>query len=45
MTEWEGVFDALRRLLGERYQLDHITLQPEPATRVARIGWSRNAST
>lgn len=37
MAHWETILEDLRNLLRERYDLDHVTLQPEPATRTARI--------
>lgn len=37
MSRWEGILEAMRRLLHERYGLEHVTLQPEPALRVNRI--------
>lgn len=37
MRHWETILDAMRRLLHDRYGLEHITLQPEPAVRVSRI--------
>lgn len=37
MTRWEAILEAMRRLLHDRYGLEHVTLQPEPALRVNRI--------
>lgn len=37
MTRWETILEALRRLLHDRYQLEHVTLQPEPRMRVNRV--------
>ena len=42
MKDWETVLEAMRSLLRERYQVEHITLQPEPATRTVRVGWESN---
>jgi cobalt-zinc-cadmium efflux system protein len=33
LADWEGVRHALGHALGERFGIDHITLQPEPAVR------------
>jgi len=32
MARWERILDTLRRLLHDRYDIDHVTLQPEPVT-------------
>jgi cobalt-zinc-cadmium efflux system protein len=40
MARWEGVLERLRRLLNERYAIEHVTLQPEPAARAVRVEWS-----
>jgi cobalt-zinc-cadmium efflux system protein len=37
LAHWETVLDDLRTLLRERYGIEHVTLQPEPATRTTRI--------
>jgi cobalt-zinc-cadmium efflux system protein len=37
MRHWEAILEAMRRLLHDRYGLEHVTLQPEPAVRVSRI--------
>ncbi len=37
MTRWESIFEGLRRLLQDRYGLEHVTLQPEPRMRVNRV--------
>lgn len=37
MTRWEMILEALRDLLRERYGLEHVTLQPEPAMRTERL--------
>lgn len=34
MNHWESILDASRRLLSERFSIDHVTLQPEPATTI-----------
>lgn len=36
LTGWEELLDKLRELLRERYAIQHVTLQPEPTTRVLR---------
>jgi len=36
LTRWEGTLNALHALLHERFDIDHVTLQPEPVTRVVR---------
>lgn len=43
MTRWEAVLEELRRLLHERYDLEHVTLQPEPLMRVNRLRPMRSA--
>lgn len=43
MTRWEAILDDLRRLLHERYELEHVTLQPEPLMRVNRLHPMRGA--
>ena len=37
MARWEGVLAENRKLLHERFGIDHVTLQPEPA--VQKISW------
>ena len=37
MTRWEAILEELRRLLHDRYDLEHVTLQPEPLMRVSRL--------
>ncbi len=37
MGHWETILDDLQALLRDRYRIEHATLQPEPATRTARI--------
>lgn len=37
MAQWDIQLDALRRLLHEHYDIDHVTLQPEPAMRTSRL--------
>jgi cobalt-zinc-cadmium efflux system protein len=37
MAHWEAILDDLQSLLRERYRIEHVTLQPEPAARAARI--------
>jgi cobalt-zinc-cadmium efflux system protein len=44
MANWDKVLDALRDLLRERYEIDHVTLQPEPATRIVHVGWESRGS-
>lgn len=34
MNRWEAVLNALHRLLRDRFNIHHVTLQPEPQTRV-----------
>lgn len=34
MNRWEGTLNALHALLHERFNIAHVTLQPEPVTRV-----------
>jgi len=34
MNHWERILDASRRLLSERFSIDHVTLQPEPTTTI-----------
>ncbi len=36
MADWDAVLMRLRRLLCERYGIDHLTLQPEPESAVVR---------
>jgi cobalt-zinc-cadmium efflux system protein len=40
MARWEGVLAESRKLLQERFGIDHATLQPEPA--VQTVQWIRN---
>ena len=40
MARWEGVLAESRKLLQERFGIDHVTLQPEPA--VQTVQWIRN---
>jgi cobalt-zinc-cadmium efflux system protein len=35
LSNWEHVLHELRELLRERYGIEHVTLQPEPATQAA----------
>lgn len=37
MRQWNTLLDTLRHLLHEQYDIEHITLQPEPATRTSRL--------
>ncbi|MDX9739976.1 MAG: cation diffusion facilitator family transporter [Gammaproteobacteria bacterium] len=37
MRHWETILEAMRRLLHDRFGLEHVTLQPEPAVRANRI--------
>jgi cobalt-zinc-cadmium efflux system protein len=37
MMRWESILDELRHLLHEHYDLEHVTLQPEPRMRVSRL--------
>lgn len=37
MAHWEAILTDLRTLLHDRYDIEHVTLQPEPATRTARL--------
>ncbi len=37
LAHWEAILDDLRTLLREDYGIEHVTLQPEPATRTARL--------
>ncbi|RMD80630.1 MAG: cation transporter [Gammaproteobacteria bacterium] len=39
MAGWEQTLEALRRLLRERYGIDHVTLQPEPPGQVVTVPW------
>ena len=44
MEQWEAVLAGLRNLLDERFEIEHVTLQPEPATHVLRrMVWSKIA--
>jgi cobalt-zinc-cadmium efflux system protein len=36
LMTWPRVLDDARRMLGERFAIGHVTLQPEPAARVLR---------
>lgn len=36
MGQWEAVLAGLRKLLAERFEIEHVTLQPESATHVLR---------
>lgn len=40
MARWEGILAESRKLLHERFGIDHVTLQPEPA--VQTVQWIRN---
>jgi len=37
MGDWEGVLPRLTEMLGQRYRIEHVTLQPEPANRIIRF--------
>lgn len=37
LAQWDDQLAALRHLLHERYDIEHITLQPEPAVRTHRL--------
>lgn len=37
MAHWEAILDGLRVMLHDDYHIEHVTLQPEPATRTVRI--------
>jgi cobalt-zinc-cadmium efflux system protein len=37
MRQWDTLLDSLRHLLHERYDIEHVTLQPEPAMRTTRL--------
>ena len=49
LRQWETVLDACHALLGERFNIQHATLQPEPETRTVRwldpqsVGLKRNS--
>jgi len=34
MSQWEQLLGDLRRLLSQRFSIDHVTLQPEPVTTI-----------
>jgi len=36
MAGWDGILAELRRLLHDRFRIEHVTLQPESATQVIR---------
>ncbi|MEZ5580234.1 MAG: hypothetical protein R3F40_12950 [Candidatus Competibacteraceae bacterium] len=36
LRQWETVLDARLALLGERFGIHHVTLQPEPMARTVR---------
>lgn len=40
LARWEGVLAESRKLLHERFGIDHVTLQPEPAVQV--VQWIPN---
>ncbi len=44
LKDWEQVLHELRALLHERYAIEHVTLQPEPATHVLRPMTARGAA-
>jgi cobalt-zinc-cadmium efflux system protein len=37
MRQWDTLLDSLRHLLHDRYDIEHVTLQPEPAMRTTRL--------
>jgi cobalt-zinc-cadmium efflux system protein len=37
MGQWDTLLDTLRHLLHEHYDIEHVTLQPEPAVRTSRL--------
>lgn len=37
MTQWDRQLEALRHLLHEQYDIDHVTLQPEPTMHTRRL--------
>lgn len=37
MAQWDALLDELRHLLREQYDIEHVTLQPEPAVRTSRL--------
>ncbi len=39
MAEWQRTLEELRRMLRERYGIDHVTLQPEPPGHVVTVQW------
>lgn len=42
LRAWQEILDMLRELIHERYDIGHVTLQPEPATHVLRkVGYLR----
>jgi cobalt-zinc-cadmium efflux system protein len=36
LGQWDAVLAGLRNLLDERFEIEHVTLQPEPVTHVLR---------
>lgn len=37
LGDWEGVLARLTDMLAQRYRIEHVTLQPEPARRIIRF--------
>jgi cobalt-zinc-cadmium efflux system protein len=37
MAQWDTQLETLRHLLHEQYDIDHVTLQPEPAMRTSKL--------
>lgn len=37
LGDWEGVLERLTDMLAQRYRIEHVTLQPEPARRIIRF--------
>jgi cobalt-zinc-cadmium efflux system protein len=45
MACWEAVLAESRKLLRERYGIEHVTLQPEPALQVVQWGLNSGSKT
>lgn len=43
LGRWEGILAESRKLLHERFGIDHVTLQPEPAVQVVQWGLNPNS--
>lgn len=37
LSQWDGILDELRNLLLQRFDIEHVTLQPETTTRIVRF--------